>query len=359
MSNRSRVIVVGLLSCALGSCIYTGPSTVRVDRSLYSAAIQQTNKEQLLLNLVRLRYMDIPHFLQVASVTTSFSFETSGLAAGVLHADPNTASIAIGGGVKESPTVTYAPLQGEQFVRQLMEPIDLSTILLLSHSGWSIERVFRICLQSLGGIPNAPSASGPTPKRPPKFKEFLRVVRLLRSLQRKRVLALVRQAEGPQQYFALRLAPAGVDSGEMRELTSILNLTPGRSSYRLIPNSEQRGPDSIGIETRSLLSGLFYLSHGTNVPPADEASGILRVTIDESGNPFDWRSLFGDFLQIRVSDDPPEGAAVSALYRGRWFFISDADFESKSTFGLLGLLFSLSAGDVRGVTPALTIPVAR
>ena len=58
---------------------------------------------------------------------------------------------AVGGflAYTEEPTVIYTPLQGEQFVTQLLSPMDLKVIQLLANSGWSIDRVLRTCVQSM------------------------------------------------------------------------------------------------------------------------------------------------------------------------------------------------------------------
>lgn len=85
--------------------------------------------------------------------------------------------------LSEKPTVTYAPLQGEKFIQHLLTPVRLDTILLLYHSGWSIKRIFHLCLQRINGIKNAPSASGPTPEYAPAYKEFTHVAGLFRKLQ--------------------------------------------------------------------------------------------------------------------------------------------------------------------------------
>jgi hypothetical protein len=43
-------------------------------------------------------------------------------------------------------------------------------------------------------------------------------------------------------------------------------------------------------------------------------------------------------------------------YRGHWFWVDDADLESKSTFGLLSNLFSLQSAQSRAAGPLLTVP---
>ncbi|NIQ01383.1 MAG: hypothetical protein GWM98_14105, partial [Nitrospinaceae bacterium] len=49
----------------------------------------------------------------------------------------------------------------------------IETIFLLSHSGWSIERILRIGFQRIGPLKNAPNASGPTPDYVPVFEDFV------------------------------------------------------------------------------------------------------------------------------------------------------------------------------------------
>ncbi len=140
---------------------------IRHSREKYNAAVQVTRNEQLLLNLVRLRYRDTPSFLELGSLATQFSFDSSMGTVGTLRensANFNILELAAGGGASERPTASYTPLQGAEFVTRLISPIDEETIVLLTRSGWKGERVFRTTVQSLNGLANMRSASGPTPQ---------------------------------------------------------------------------------------------------------------------------------------------------------------------------------------------------
>jgi len=121
------VRVTILLLLALGGCSLVGPASIRHGRVHYNAAIQQTNSEQLLLNIVRLRYRDPPYFLEIAGVTSSFELRTG--ATGSLtdprsSVEPNVFGAELA--LVERPTVSYVPLTGDKFASQLMTPIDFA-----------------------------------------------------------------------------------------------------------------------------------------------------------------------------------------------------------------------------------------
>ena len=61
------VLLVLAGALALTGCKHLGPKTVAVDRFDYSTAIADSWKQQTLLNIVKLRYMDLPVFVDVAS----------------------------------------------------------------------------------------------------------------------------------------------------------------------------------------------------------------------------------------------------------------------------------------------------
>jgi len=61
-------------------------------------------------------------------------------------------------------------------------------------------------------------------------------------------------------------------------------------------------------------------------------------------------------MKILVGDAAPKDAFVAAQYDGRWFWIADTDIQSKSTFGIVMLLFSISETGIRGSAPVVTIP---
>ena len=89
--------------------------------------------------------------------------------------------------------------------------------------------------------------------------------------------------------------------------------------------------------------------------PCDRLAPACDISVWSS---FRCRAI-GAVFEVRWSDGrrrPPD-AAIAVRHRGRWFYIADADQTTKSTFLLLGSLFTLQTGDVEEVKPVLTLPV--
>jgi hypothetical protein len=264
-------------------CHQAGPDSVRTARANYNIAIQQTSSEQLLLNLVRLRFQDTPYFMEVASVSTSFDFDASALASTSFpESEGKIYGFGAGIGYTERPTITYTPLQGDQFVTQLMSPIELNTILLLYHSGWSIERIFRVSLQSMNGLKNAPGASGPTPDYVPEYKDFRTAVKFLRQLQLQGVLDIGQATsdESNKPSVEIRIANKALGWDEVKQFCNLLGLEYDRTNFRLTTAVGGGGKDRIAVVPRSLMGSLFYISQSVEVQPEDERLGRVTVTRD-------------------------------------------------------------------------------
>ena len=56
-------------------CRSIGPGTVPRDRFEYSGSISESWKRQTLLNIMRLRYLDPPTFVDVGQIVAGYSLE--------------------------------------------------------------------------------------------------------------------------------------------------------------------------------------------------------------------------------------------------------------------------------------------
>lgn len=148
--NYLELIVVLCTVSVLSGCMNFGPRAVQAGRADYNTVLRDGADEQLLVNLVRLRYRDRPYFLEVSAVTTQFSFSPQVSASGAIGAQD--AELGAGVGYSEVPTISYTPLQGDDFARRLLSPVSLEALVSLCHSGWSAERLLRLCVQRINGI---------------------------------------------------------------------------------------------------------------------------------------------------------------------------------------------------------------
>ncbi len=81
MHNKKTAISLALilsLSALLSGCqSWFGPNALNETHPAYNQAIVNSLSEEMLLNLVRLKYRDRPYFLSINSVTASMSLDTS------------------------------------------------------------------------------------------------------------------------------------------------------------------------------------------------------------------------------------------------------------------------------------------
>jgi len=154
----------------------------------YNKSVQQSMDSQLLMNIVRLRYRDTPTFLQIGVMSSAYELKRNvsaelKVSEGGGSGAPMVFTPKAGVDFIEKPTTTYQQLRGDNFVKELLSPIKMSTIAILQTSGWRIDRILRCCVQKMNGIQNARTASSPTPEIMPEYREFLELCRLFRELE--------------------------------------------------------------------------------------------------------------------------------------------------------------------------------
>jgi hypothetical protein len=385
-----RLLLVAAALALLTGCS-VGPKYVETSRTRYNRAVQVTAGEEMLLNIVRARYADPPEFLALSGITSQFQAEANG----GFGTEFGLGDARVSGGMKAAdlPTITYTPLQDESFTKRFLTPIGVESIYLFSRNGRELDRVFRLTVQSLNGLENAPhrtvsaTATDPGP--------FLWATGILGELGRQRHAEVAYQekdeevshpldpalvkgrdavvaaekgfrfrgdGKGPlvltqkSRQVVLRLAPPAAGTPEVTNLIALLNLQLGKASYPLKAGTEgQFGPapaarDEIVVTTRSIEQVLHFLGDGVEVPAHHVEKGFAPPGCGGSQ----------DLLRVRVSKVRPAHAAVAVRHRGHWFYIEDSDRTSKETFELLLELYNLEIrGGGAGNIPVLTLSAGR
>jgi hypothetical protein len=414
----TRCLLLTLAAAGLGQLgCSIGPRVLLRDRLRYNEAVKTSSEEQLLLNIVRLRYIDSPSSLAISSVADQYELTRS------LGVTPFFQAAAAGqafGGYRSAvlpqaqvaaaarPTLTYTPEDDQEFTRRLFTPLSLEAIASLSKTTWTTSTVFRLWLENLNWVSNAETASGPTPRDPPEYADFLAGVAALQRLtDRKLATIVIEEKDDPvsddfpagkvsagamaraakdgfefrkvpntgnwrlvrkKQQPALRLAEAAKGDADFVTVSQVFRLDPGRTSFDLtsakldpyLTDAPKGGLDRLDLETRSLLQVLFFVSHGIEVPAEHARSGVAPQTLEPGGGVFDWQQVVGGLFRVysAAGRGPPPCAAVAVCYRGYWFYIDERDRDTKATFSLLLEVSRLQlSGDRGSAGPVLTLPV--
>ena len=413
MAARTLETTLVLLLCA--GCSAFGPSALETSRLQYNEVVKNTTEEQLLLNIVRLRYTDTPSSLAVSVIAAQFevakNFQITPffVASGAEVARSYAAVLPqLGISGVDRPTFSLTPLDDQEFTRKLFTPLPLEGIIYLAKTTWPIATVFRLYLENLNWVPNAQTASGPTPKVAPIYREFLQGIRGLQALQERGQVVfaveeraeaqgsplpagsvtardIVEAAKSGYEYRlddggtwtlvkktsqpVLLVDPQAAESAEMRDVAQAFKLKPGLTRFPITQETfspfpatyPKEGVTGIDLETRSLLQALYFVSHGIDVPAEHAGAGLVTVTRESTGTPFDWRPVTDGLFRVHSvkSDKRPPSAHVAVPYKGYWFYIDETDQDTKSTFSLLIELsrLELTTGKA-GPGPILTLPVS-
>jgi hypothetical protein len=359
-ARTSARIACALAAFAVSACATVGPPTVERDRLDYGTAIGESWKQQTLLNIVKLRYGDMPVFLEIAQVIAGYQIESTisgGVNAG--NASGGTVGPFVAGGsvvasgkYTDRPTLIYAPLTGNDFLRKLMTPMAPGAILFVLQSGYNADLVLPIALDSINGVTNE-SRRGMKRSAEP---EFVRLGALIRDLQLAGELQVrIERGKDGAETSLIVFGPSKDPelAAKSLEIRKILGLKPDLKELKVFYGGSSGKDDEISMTTRSMLQIMLELAATVRVPAADVTEGRAAAGLVE-GQADD--TMAGPALQILSGEAAPGDAYVAVPYRGRWFWIANTDIRSKFTFAFVMLLFSISDTGVRGNAPVVTVP---
>jgi hypothetical protein len=158
-------------------------------RADYNDAINRTEDEQMLLSIVKGRYGETFSLLAVSGVAANVRFRANaGVQAGFGPAENyagNLVPFAGGLAYEENPTITYSPVQGEQYLLQLMSPIPLDLLVAMIRTGIDPGIHLIVLVNRINDMRNPDFLQGPSAE--PDLR-FLRFAQLSRELDQAGVL---------------------------------------------------------------------------------------------------------------------------------------------------------------------------
>jgi len=356
MQRSSRLLRLATragLCAAAASCAQIGPATIANGRAAYTDVITRTNDEQLLGTLVRLRYAETTSMLMVTAVTTQSELSVgTGINAGFgpqRSYDGNLVPFSLSGNYSETPTISYEPLSGAHYLKQLVTPISLELYGLLVDSMSDSEWTLRLLTSSLAGL------DCPVGFESPRAADLAHALTLMASLGRAGVLGFNYRTGDEDKVLGVDLV---LDDREAvsHDVATLLQLLgkpapekPGQQVRLALQMGRiPAGPDSLSVLTRSPLELLRLASQGVQVPDEQLAAGIAPPAVAASAAPF---------LQVHCASTQPTDPFVAVQYRGYWFWVESNDIASKRGFSTMQTLLLSCLHEGSAARPQLTLPV--
>ncbi len=358
-----------------------GPGTIQANRLDYNIALQKSNNEEMVVNLVRARYSEPLYFLQTGSIASSFSYAYSmGVGAAFMRnlrgpiAAADTYTSSLGAEYAERPTVTYTPLQGETAVRQLQVEMSLGNFLVLTRMGYSIESLLWVTVTRIGSLHNIGEDIGTGEFRQAKYSEFLKLARILHMLQMRGDLEFIDLAVKERGAESLTMQLRFIDEEEAKAVGDLLGIETGSiylpdgtlvteielTTLRDLALLSEKNKDRlrVPIKLKSFFEMIVSLSSQVEVPEEKQEKGIARPVASIDEGLMKVGGLHMGLIRVKSKSARPVDSYVAVPYRNRWYYIDDTDLRSKSYMMLIGSIFSLQSGDLQPVTPLLTIPTS-
>jgi len=221
--------------------------------------------------------------------------------------------------------------------KRFMQPIPPHVVLHLIESGFPADLVLTLCVRAVNGLQNA---TGLQAEGAPADTDFVRLVGLLRKVQRKGALGMrvERGEDEGRETTTIYFRSHGVDAesaeaiGEIRRL---LGLDADRESFAVRYGSDRSEGDSVIVLTRSVLSVMFELARQIDVP-AEHAEKGWTLPAASLGSAVD-----GPLMRVHAGSEEPRDAFVRVRYEDNWFWIRKDDLTAKRTFSFVGLIVSI------------------
>jgi hypothetical protein len=382
----ARLACCVLATLLVPGCTF-GPRQLSRGHIAYNEAVKSAADQELLLNMVRLRYLDTLDFMATTSVASQLELTVSSGARG----GSDTLSGTLGAlgygnfGYSTRPTFTFTPQRGSTFAKQLTEPVPVQLLAYLVASDWDAEMVMRLLVRRVNGVDNELGLPSP---------EFKEITNELATLQARNQLfvGFVSETEtvsspidpsrvsgtdivaaakagyefqqdvpnGPFVLTTTRPLPVMAFETSVREAETIarlLRLKPGEPYYSMKPGvglgMVETEREKLSIRTGSLLRALTYLSQGIDVPEEHVEQGLVTREFPP-GSP---GTAINDIFDVRASKRKPD-ASLAVQHRGYWFYVAEEDLDSRFTFYHIAELFRLGLAPGSAQTaPVLTLPV--
>jgi len=135
--------VTMLVLCSLQGCF----SPMALDRAVieYDKANADVLSKLLLLNIARSHQHQPMHFTGVSNIAASYNFQfNAGATPAFTGENGSVMTPVFGGTISENPTISIVPIEGEEFSRRMLTPIQENKLTMLLRQGTDIDLTLRL-----------------------------------------------------------------------------------------------------------------------------------------------------------------------------------------------------------------------
>jgi hypothetical protein len=346
--------VFGLaLSTGCGSI---GPKTIPADRFDYSTAVADSWKQQTLLNIVKLRYMDLPVFVDVSSVVAGYSLQTGVTVNGTVSSERavqgNFGAVSGQAVYTDRPTITYVPMTGEKFLRGLMRPIDPKDIFFMLQTGYAADFILGLTVESLNGVRNRATTGGIVREADPEFVQALTLLRDVQTAGGFGMRVEEDKIKGSTAVLFFRREDLPPDIAEKSAQIRRLLKMPAEGQKFNLTYSPVRGADSeLTVNSRSMLQIMAAFASYLDVP-AEHLKEHSAIPSFEHVAPEDRQEV----VRIHSGKSRPASAFAAVHYRDYWYWVEDGDLRTKRALTAVMFFFTMAETGGNEPLPLITIP---
>lgn len=349
-----KVAMVAGIGVLLASCGSYGPRSMDRDQLNYGNSIGDNWKNQMLANIVKIRYVDMPVFVDVGSIVSGYSLSTTvngRLGFSDSFTGGNSQGLGASGTYTDRPTITYMPKTGDDYLRAIIEPVSPSSLLALIQAGYSSELLFTWAVESINGVHNWSGSRRSSHRNSNADPEFIEFVALMQELQALGAVGFeLVSHENEKHSVIFRLKKEGLPESTIeksRRAGEIIGLDPDHEQFRVIYAPFKSDASTLSIQTRSVIQMLSAMAGFIDVPA--EQAAYAAPGYDVSGNS---RRPF----RVHSGEDRPEQSFAEVKYQGHWYWIDNTDIVSKRVFTLMLFITTLTNQANDANAPVLTIP---
>ena len=355
-THKQNLLAAALVGALLTGCKHIGPKTVAVDRFDYSTAIADSWKQQTLLNIVKLRYMDLPVFVDVASIVAGYSMQTGVNVGGTVSSrdaiQGNFAAVGAQAIYTDRPTITYVPMTGEKFLRGLITPIDPKNVFFMMQAGYPADFLLGLAVESLNGVRNRSATGGAFREADP---EFIRALELLRDVQVAGAVGMrveEDKVKGSAAVLFFRSDDLPPDIVEKAmEIRRLLKLPADTQKFTLTYSPMRGASNELAVNSRSMLQIMQALASYVDVPELHLKEKRAAPAFEDAAP-----GTRHQAVQIHSGKEKPTDTFAAVQYRGHWFWIDDGDRQTKRVMTAIMFMFTLADTGDPGKLPLITIP---